>query len=443
MNRAVYRGAWRHFLISLALNCRSPQALVYGYLVPVFFLLAFGGIFRGSEPPLLSQMGQLITITVLGGACFGLPTQLVAERERGVWRRYRMLPVPLWTLLVSTLAARIVIVLSAVVLQVLLARGVFGTPLPEHPLATAGALLVVLISFLGLGLLVASLANDVPAVQALGQCLFLPMIILGGVGVPLETLPAWAQRASGFMPGRYAVELLQGTFRGAPAISEVRFDVIALAVIGLAAGLIGARLFRWQPGERFQRRSLPHVFVALLAWGVVGAIGTATGHVELVKKSLRLEDITDEHLAAITYVDLTGDNELVTRLAPPYTTIEDRFRVLALGEQIRNWPPGQVKDGAQRVRNLLSLAALADVNADVREADIGRLVYDHLRTTYSHAELRRILGWIILAPDAGTVVTAMPEFGFKKEVRAEVVRQRSVWYAKKYLGRLTGAIQEK
>src|ERR1039458_10653758 len=73
----------RHFLLTIHLNFRNPQAIVYGYLVPVFFLLAFGSVFRADSPPLLAQMGQIVTITILGGACFGLPTALVSEREQG------------------------------------------------------------------------------------------------------------------------------------------------------------------------------------------------------------------------------------------------------------------------------------------------------------------------------------------------------------------------
>ena len=65
---------FQHLLLTLRLNFRSRQAMVYGYLVPVFFLLAFGSVFRSSVPPLVHEMGQLLTITVLGGACFGMPT---------------------------------------------------------------------------------------------------------------------------------------------------------------------------------------------------------------------------------------------------------------------------------------------------------------------------------------------------------------------------------
>ena len=436
------QGVCRHFWSALLLNLRSKQALVYGYVVPIFFLFAFASVFRSEEPVLLHRMGQLVTITILGGACFGLPTGLVAERERGIWRRYRLLPVSISLLLISTLLARIVIVLSAVVLQVLLARLVFATPLPADLLATLVVFAVVVVAFLGLGLLIAGLARDVPAVQAIGQCLFLPMIMIGGVGVPLATLPEWAQRISGFMPGRYSVDLLQRPFTAEPLWEGAGFSVLALLVIGGAALLAGANLFHWDSTVRHTWRDRLWVALALAAWLVVGGLAATTGRLQVKDAPLRLEQITDAHVATITYTDLTEDNELVTRLAPPFTSIEERYRVLPLAEQIRLWPPSQEKDAAQRIRNLLSLAAIADIQADLREADIGRLVYDNLRASHSHAELRKILAWIILAPGVGDVITVSPEFGFKRELKPEAVRQRSVWYAKKYLGRLVGALQE-
>ena len=83
------------------------------------------------------------------------------------------------------------------------------------------------------------MADNVPAVQALGQCMFLPMLIIGGVAVPLASLPAWAQRVSAFFPGRYAVEALQSPVTG--GLAPARFSIFALLFIGAAGCLAGAR----------------------------------------------------------------------------------------------------------------------------------------------------------------------------------------------------------
>ncbi len=78
--------------------------MLYGYLFPTVFLLAFWVLYRYDRVPLVRHMGELLTVTILGGACFGLATTLVSERERGVWRRFKLVPIPTGTLVVSTVS---------------------------------------------------------------------------------------------------------------------------------------------------------------------------------------------------------------------------------------------------------------------------------------------------------------------------------------------------
>ena len=125
-------------------------------------------------------------------------------------------------------------------------------------------------ALMGLGLVIATMADNVPAVQALGQCIFLPMLIIGGVAVPLESLPDWAQQVSAFFPGRYAVEALNAAVMG-DGLVPARFSLFALLLIGAAACVAGARLFRWDAEQRFA--TVPGkgwVAAALAAWVAVG-----------------------------------------------------------------------------------------------------------------------------------------------------------------------------
>src|SRR5688572_217143 len=180
--------AWRQIDISLRLHFRNRMAVIYNYLFPTMFLVAFWALYRYEQPPLLAHMGELLTVTVLGGACFGLPTTMVSERERGVWRRYRLLPAATSVIVGSTLAARYVMVLLAGLLQLSLALAI-GMPVPEHAFDLWLAFTCAAFAFMGLGLVIAMVADTVPAVQALGQVIFLPMLIIGGVAVPLARLP--------------------------------------------------------------------------------------------------------------------------------------------------------------------------------------------------------------------------------------------------------------
>lgn len=437
------RAVARHALLTLRLNFRSPQAIAYGYLIPVLFLFAFGGIFRAGVPPLTAQMGQLLTITLLGSAAIGLPTTLVAERERGVWRRYRLLPVPPAVFLAGALLARVVILAGAVLLQIVLARAVFGTPLPLEPASLFAALAFTSFAFLGIGLLIAALADGVPAVQALGQCVFLPMIMLGGVGVPLAVLPDWAQRFAGFMPGRYAVAALQAGIDARPGPVGFGFALLALGVIGTAATVVGALLFRWDDARRTGRRTRLGVAAALAAWLVVGTVAAATGRLRpLLPPGYAWQEITDTQITSITYENLPGDSDLVTRLAPPLARPYSSGRLEAIASRLATWAPAQTDNAGEAIRHLVCLATLADLAQDPQEGEIARLVYEHLRLTYPSDTLRRGLAWIILCPDDGTVVTSAPSFALHREIDGNAVRNRAPLYAQKFLAREIGQIRE-
>ena len=270
--------------VTLRLHFRNRMAVIYSYLFPTIFLLAFWVLYRYETPPLVRHMGELLTVTILGGACFGLPTTFVSDRERGVWRRYRLTPVPTSSIVASTVAARYLLLLIAGLIQLALAM-LIGMPFPRHPFDLFVAFSCVSFAFIGLGLVIATMADNVPAVQALGQCIFLPMLIIGGVAVPLESLPEWAQHVSAFFPGRYAVEALRACVMGT-GLGDARFSVLGLLLIGAAGCVTGARLFRWDSQQRFTAiAGKAWVVVALLAWAAVG-IAAETRHRTLVRTTV-------------------------------------------------------------------------------------------------------------------------------------------------------------
>ncbi|MDB5439410.1 MAG: hypothetical protein JWM33_1837 [Caulobacteraceae bacterium] len=271
--------------LGLKLALRNRMGLIYGFLFPQIFLLAFWAIYRREAAPFALHVGELLTVTVLGGACFGLPTTLVSEREQGIWRRYQLTPASPAVLIGAALTSRTVLILAAALLQMILAT-LMGMPTPTHPYSLVLAVLLVTFAFLGLGLVVAMLADNVPAVQALGQCLFLPMLIIGGVAVRLTNLPEWALHISVFFPGRYAVAVLQACATGA-GFAGRGFDMLALALIGLGAFAAGLAMFRWAPGQQNRRpRDRLWLALALGVWGLVGLMAEMRGRLAPYQPSL-------------------------------------------------------------------------------------------------------------------------------------------------------------
>lgn len=279
MNPIVH-GVAHQVRLGLALNLRNRTALIYGFLFPLVFLFSFWAIYRHDRVPLALHMGELLTVTVLGGACFGLPTTFVSERERGVWRRYRLTPMPAWAFVASTLATRYVLLITAALMQVAVALAI-GMPAPSHPLDLFVAFTVTCLAFLGLGMVIAMLADTVPAVQALGQCIFLPMLMIGGVAVRLSSLPDWALHASAFFPGRYAVEAMQHGVTG-DGLRDAGFALAALLLIGAAAGIAAAQMFRWDASRRpATKANRAWLVLAFGMWLVVGLLAERQNRVAI------------------------------------------------------------------------------------------------------------------------------------------------------------------
>lgn len=284
---AGMRGFLPHLLITLRLNFRNPQAVVFGYVVPVFFLIAYGSALTRDTIPMTKLQGQLLTITVLGGACFGMPIAFVSERERGVWRRYRLTPLPTPAFVGSILLARYLIVLSGGMLQVALAMLLYKMPLPRDLLGLFVAFTAVSFALLGIGLIISMVANSTHAVQAMGQSLFLPMILIGGVGVPLDWLPDWSKHLAAFLPGRYAVQAIDRVMLdfGDRSTLHTSFNLVALLMIGAAATFAAAKLFRWENTQKLPRSTPLWLSISLAAWLATGLIAEKNHYVIPEKKT--------------------------------------------------------------------------------------------------------------------------------------------------------------
>lgn len=451
-------GFWQHFSVSLQLHFRNRTALFYGYLFPLIFLAAFGVLYRHDKIPLLWHMGELLTVSVLGGACFGFPTTLVSERESGVWRRFRLVPLPVSMLLASSVLVRYLIVLSAGALQLGAALAI-GMTFPSHPFGLFLAFTCVTFAFIGLGLVIAMLADNVPAVQALGQCVFLPMLIIGGVAVQLPTLPVWAQHVSAFFPGRYAVDALQSSVTGTGP-RAAGFDLLALMLIGTTALLAATKCFRWDAHQRFTSLTgkawLGAVLGACLAVGLFAewhgqatvvanppmAVAPAKPAESMRRPPAEWAGITAREVASLNF-KVPADGGVVTPFAPPHDKPDDYLReqLVIVQDNLQVWPPANEGNALDRVRACLAACAITDVVQSPLEAYLPQVVLEYLSDTYPKSQLIQILTWIALHSDEGLAVTDGSDLGIDGAfANSNVVRERAHYYAIKFIARLTGRL---
>jgi len=452
-------GIVHRIALALTLNARNRMAMIYGFAFPLIFLLTFFVLYRHDQVPLVLHVGELLTVTILGGACFGLPTTMVSERERGVWRSYRLTPTPIWTFLATTLAARLVLLITAALLQIAVAMAL-GMPAPAHPLGLLAAFTLVCAAFLAMGLVIAMIADNVPAVQALGQCIFLPMLIIGGVAVRIESLPDWAQHLSAFFPGRYAVQALQANVTG-EGLAGIGFEALALSLIAAAGAIAAINLFRWSPGRRARAsKHWPWIAAALATWGVVGVFAELNGRVAVssagptqvandfaaTATGESWRDIDPKEFDNIAFERLPLDSGIVAPVAAPSEIADPMIaaQVEAVRAALPDWPPGRDPDPVQRVRNLLYVAAAPDeLQMTLMERFVPLVVFERLQREYPTEDLKKLLYWVAMHPMDGEdgAVRALEPLGLPPALGpTQTTRERVMLYAFKFLGRLTGDI---
>ena len=483
---------------NLLATARNPMALIYGWLFPLIFLAGFWALYGDDPLPLALHAGQFFTITILGSAAFGLPTQMVAEREAGLWRHYALTPAPRWRFVLAMVLARAVLLAGALILQHVAARAL-GMPSLPHPVSTVLALMAAGLCFLCLGALIGNLAPNVPAVQALGQCIFLPMLILGGVAVPLASLPDWALPLSNLLPGRHAVVAIQTAVTGT-GTQAAGFELAMLAGHGALALVAAVLLFRWEPGARAQigRRGWWLVLVAAMWLALVGlahsrarpvpalpdraAAGVVADYVRgvgapaLPRKKLPVaqnhpqrlppdqvrdglqagggavvpvpqpvpelpQELPAPDLDAIAFERLPPDAGLVAPIAVEPADAALANALARIERQLAQWPPARQGDAVQQVRNMLLIAAVPDLlQMDPMERHLPLLVEAQLQARFG-ARLPALLAQVALDPQAGSVAARayLPALGLPAHTGTEgPVRGRMMLYAFKLLGRVTG-----
>jgi len=450
------RALLQQIAIGVRLNLRNRMALAYSFLFPAIFLLAFRILYRSERIPLLLHAGEFLTIAILGGTCFGLPLGIVEDRERGVWRRYRMLPGSQAAVPGGILITRYLLLLTAGILQLVLAIAA-GMPAPNHPFDLWIAFTAASAAFLAIGVVLATLASTVPAAQALGQCVFLPMLVIGGVAVPLYSLPDWAQRLSSFLPGRYAVEAIQAAVIPGPS---TRFDFIALAAITLAGALAAFLAFRWDNAQPVS----PWITVALIGWLAIGLTWKPKSppraepavHEELPAPveftppaqaapapTTTWRDVTPHDISNVAFDRLPKDNGVIAPMAAPADVPDDETaaqldRVYAA---LPYWQPGQVRDPVQRVRNLLYIAAVADIyRMDPLERFLPYAVFDQIQRAVPTDDLPKVLYFIALHPGDGDDSTSRRMAAFNLPAAphdTRALRNRAMLYSFKFLARLS------
>ncbi len=243
--------AWlNNITLDVKLAFRDRQAIFWSYIFPVFFLFLFASVFaRGRTEMVGNLLPGLLTISIMSASFFGMSVILVTMRERGVLRRYQLAPLSPWFIITSKLTSSLVISFSTLLLQLLLAKLFYKVSFVGNPGAIIFVLLLGSLTFLSLGFIIASLAENVKTAQVLGNLLFFPLMFLGGAAFPVQFLPPKLQQLAAMLPSNYLIRALSNVLNQGQSLLNTAKPLGALLLILLVAVFLAAKLFRWEARE--------------------------------------------------------------------------------------------------------------------------------------------------------------------------------------------------
>ncbi|WP_262283979.1 ABC transporter permease [Micromonospora sp. MA102] len=212
---------------SLIKTWRTPEALIDVTLQPVLFLVIFvyifGGAVAGSTHDYLQFLLPGILAQTIATGAIAIGVNLNTDIAKGIFDRFRSLPVPRSAPLVGAVLGDVVRYVI-VTISTLAIGYVLGFRIDSDPLrAIAGCLLAVLFALClsWLPVLVGMKVRTPGAVQGLMFALIMPMSFASNVFVSADTLPGWMQAFVDVNPMTHLVAAVRGLFLGTPVGSHV------------------------------------------------------------------------------------------------------------------------------------------------------------------------------------------------------------------------------
>ena len=223
---------------------RDGQLVFWNYGFFLLLLLLFLSAVGRDPSVRVVLVSGIVTIGVMGTALFSVGIGMSAARDRGIYRRLAMFPVPISRFLWAAVLSRWMVTFVSAVVQMVVAHLLFDVASPGGALAWIVGLAVGSAAFCSIGFAIAGLAKASHRANAYANIVFVPMLVLSGAAVPGGFLPAWVLPASSLLPASALVKLLQGTIIRGEGLSGSLGAIANLIAWTVLAGLIGASAWR-------------------------------------------------------------------------------------------------------------------------------------------------------------------------------------------------------
>ncbi|WP_210159453.1 ABC transporter permease [Microbispora oryzae] len=238
--------AWR----ALKKMRRNPEQFFDVALQPILFTAMFAFIFGGAiagdvQSYLPLMIPGILAQTVLT-TCMATGTQLREDMEKGVFDRFKSLPIAR----IAPLAGPMVADLVRYTIAATLTFGM-GLVMGYRPGGGAGGVLaaILLAIFTGWSLAwvftwVGTIARSAQAVQGISMMILFPLTFLSNAFVPIDTLPGWLAAFVRVNPVSHLVTAARDLANNASLSGEVGWTLLASVIVMVIFAPLSVRSYK-------------------------------------------------------------------------------------------------------------------------------------------------------------------------------------------------------
>jgi len=235
---------------------RSREAAIFIFVFPLLLYSLLSSVYSndididGTKVPSADfLLAGLFGYGAANTAFAGLAIILVGRRETGTLKRLRATPLPPGIYITAVILSTLVVFALQTVALLVLGKALFGASAPDNALGFAGAIVLGVVCFAGMGVGAAGLIRSADGASAVVNVVLLPMAFLSGSFGPRGDYPEVLRAIADVLPLTYFLDIVTGIYLDGDSLFA---DPGALAIVagwGIAGVVVALRRFSWMPRE--------------------------------------------------------------------------------------------------------------------------------------------------------------------------------------------------
>jgi ABC-2 type transport system permease protein len=229
----------------LTTQWRNRKSSVMVILVPVIILVSWKGLvakFGGAF-----VLSNCITVGVTAIGLMGYSIAIARDRDKGIFQRLRVAPVPNWSIMTSRLLVQLVMIVLMTL--AVFAAGYYFDQIGLSPLGYALTLLTAIISgsvYLSLGQIIVGLIKNPETVNSTTRLVYFAFIMIGMFG-ELGVLGKEIGNAVKWSPYGTVNRILAASLQPATWTGQTTMALLVTIGYTIVFTSLGIKWFRWSP----------------------------------------------------------------------------------------------------------------------------------------------------------------------------------------------------